>query len=73
MHKYTVVVGNLGTVVDTDSVREARKAFDYYASQSQFGLGRAADEPVTLFCDGEIAYDYQPDCDPDGDSALCNA
>lgn len=54
MPKYQVVVGNIGTVVDTDDFGEAKDAFADYEQRSLTGSGRAAGEEVTLFEDGEI-------------------
>lgn len=54
MPKYQVVVGNIGTVVDTDDFGEAKNVFADYEQKSLTGSGRAAGQEVTLFEDGEI-------------------
>jgi tRNA-dihydrouridine synthase len=51
--KYQVIVGNLGTVVDTDDVEEASQVYARYCFLSRKGYGRCAYENVTLFMDGE--------------------
>lgn len=53
MAKYQLVVGNIGTVLDTDNGFEANTEFKLYQSQSIMGYGRAAHEDVTLFEDAE--------------------
>lgn len=42
MKKYQVVVGNLGTPIDTDVFTEALHAYSDYKKQSEDGVGRAA-------------------------------
>ena len=61
MRKYQVVVGNIGTVVDTDSRSEAVEAFDAYCADSDAPFGRAAGETVTMFKDGDPIVDNCPD------------
>jgi hypothetical protein len=51
-----VVVGNIGTVVDSKekgAYTIARKAFEEYRQMSKDGYGRAAGEDVTWLMDGE--------------------
>jgi len=45
---YSVIVGNIGTVYDGASIKEARATFATYRDQSRAGTGRAAGERVTL-------------------------
>ena len=57
--RHTVVVGNIGNVVDSDQkggYTEAKKAFEEYRRQSKSGYGRAAGEDVTWFMDDEPYY-----------------
>lgn len=58
MHRYQVVVGNIGTVYDGDSYREAVNVLEEYVSQSVNGYGRASDEDVTLFKDGDLKEEH---------------
>lgn len=55
---YQVIVGNIGTVYDGPSRREAHKTYDEYRRQSKRGYGRAAGEDVTLFLDNEIIVQH---------------
>ena len=56
MARYQVIVGNIGTVYDGDSVDEAERVYQEYKSQSQSKHGRAAGETVTLMeCDELVA------------------
>ena len=57
-YKYTVVVGNIGTVVCTHHLDEAKQSYIEYVNQSEFGGGRAAGEDVTLFEDGEPIMEH---------------
>ena len=54
-----VIVGNIG-VIKCESVREGRETFGQYMRQSSQGIGRAANEQVTLIIDGEIEREYFP-------------
>lgn len=56
--EYSVVVGNIGTAYTGTHENNARKEFNSYVVDSKTGYGRAAGEPVTLFCDGEIIKEY---------------
>lgn len=47
--RYQVVVGNIGTVADTDDLIQARKWYDDYVEISKSGRGRGGNENVTLF------------------------
>ena len=61
LRRHTVVVGNIGTVVDSKekgAYTIARKAFEEYRQMSKDGYGRAAGEDVTWFMDGEPFYTY---------------
>jgi len=61
MAQFEVVVGNIGTVEDRNFY-ECLKAYGEYVKQSKAGYGRAADERVTLFRDGEIQQEHIPGC-----------
>ncbi|MCO1498190.1 hypothetical protein, partial [Limosilactobacillus reuteri] len=52
-HKFEVVVGNIGATYSGPLMKEALKTFKEYKSQSQQNYGRAGNESVTLFKDGE--------------------
>lgn len=56
--KYQVVVGNIGTVVDTDDRSEATRTFHEYVWKSTADEGRATGEPITLFRDGEPLVEF---------------
>jgi hypothetical protein len=58
VHK--VVVGNVGTVYEGLYLEEARASFDEYVPISESGKGRAGDEEVTLFTNGEIEREHIP-------------
>lgn len=56
---YAVVVGNLGTVYAGEDETVAKGAFNEYVKNSKNGYGRAADEDVTLFVNGEIEDEFE--------------
>ena len=58
MSRFIVVVGNVGTVLETASKRDAIGTYNDYVMQSQSNRGRCAGEPVTLFQDNDIALEY---------------
>ena len=51
--KYQVTVGNIGTVLNTDSEIEAINCFNEYLFQSQSGYGSASGESVCIMEDDE--------------------
>lgn len=55
---YEVIVGNVGTIYDGGSYREALKRFKTYVEISKSGSGRAGNEDVTLMRDGEIIKEH---------------
>lgn len=63
MPRYQVVVGNVGTVVDTDDHREAIRAFHAYVFSSSQGEGRCGLEDVVLMRDGEPWAEYHGEGD----------
>ena len=55
MHKYEVVVSNIGTVAsDIDNPVAAKTEYGYWVKASKSPHGRASGESVTLIKDGEI-------------------
>jgi hypothetical protein len=61
LRHHMVVVGNIGTVVDSKergAYTVARKAFEEYRQMSKDDYGRAAGEDVTWFMEGEPYYTY---------------
>ena len=56
--RYQVIVGNIGTVCDTNCPIEANTAWGEYRRQSLSGYGRAAHEDVTKLRDGEIVMEH---------------
>jgi len=59
MSQHEVVVGNIGTVYSGADAAEAELHFELYMQRSQQRFGRAADQPVTWFRDGEIYSEYE--------------
>ena len=59
--RYQVIVGNIGTVIDTNSFIEANMVYSGYRKLSREGVGRAAYEQVTLLKDNEPKYEHFPD------------
>lgn len=57
---YEVIVGNIGTVYSGTSKSDTTREWLTYVDQSKSGTGRAGNEPVTMFCDGEIVKEYVP-------------
>ena len=60
MKPFQVVVGNVGQVYDGSNYMQARAAYAEYVKQSKSGRGRAGNEPVTLFHNGEIKAEHFP-------------
>lgn len=58
---YEVVCGNIGTVYHGRRKGEARAYYREYVALSKNEHGRAAQEQVTLFKDGEPEEEYLPD------------
>jgi hypothetical protein len=58
-HNYEVVVGNIGKVYDGANLSKANSKFDYYVSVSNSSVGRAGNENVTMFKDGEIEREHR--------------
>ena len=56
---YSVIVGNIGTV-ETGDLTACIATYGEYVHQSEAHYGRAEDEPVTLFKDGEPFREYTP-------------
>lgn len=56
---YKVIVGNIGTVCDTDSFAEATGEYEEYVRFSKEGIGRSSGESVTLFEDGEVVREHE--------------
>lgn len=56
--KYQVIVGNVGTVLDTDDQAKATATFQEYVWKSVEQDGRVSGEPVTLMRDGEPLAEF---------------
>ena len=67
MSKHTVIVSNIGTVVDKAPYKKAAAAFREYRRQSRCCIGRAAGEPVYWMVDGEVYKEYIPKAKIDDD------
>lgn len=58
MHKFQVIVGNIGTVYSGNNYMQAECKFSRYVKLSKANVGRAAGEPVTLMHNGEPRREY---------------
>ena len=58
MPVHTIVVGNIGTVYEGESDRDARLTFNIYIDHSQSNRGRCAGEDVTWLRDGDIVSEF---------------
>ena len=58
--RYEVICGNIGTVYHGNDGRTATRVFNTYRELSLSGIGRAGNEAVTLFDNGEIAAELLP-------------
>ena len=58
MDKYTVIVGNIGTVYIGNSFKESQHAYEYYIKMSEKNMGRCAGESVVWFRDEEVYKEY---------------
>ena len=56
--KHQIIVGNIGTVIDTDCEKEARESFEHYVRESCSGIGRSYGEDVTWMIDDEIVEEH---------------
>ena len=55
---YEVLVGNIGMVWSGSNRRDAYLQYENYTRQSGSGYGRAGNETVTLWLDGEIIREF---------------
>ncbi len=55
---YSVLVGNIGTVHVGHNKRKAEVICGEYVDQSAAGIGRAGNEPVMLFMNNVVIYDF---------------
>ncbi len=60
-NRYSVVVGNVGTVYDGANNREAQTHFSDYVKLSKENYGRVGNEPVYLFMNGDPIREYEPE------------
>lgn len=60
MARYSVIVGNIGTVHEGSLLGVARATFNSYVADSKAGYGRAAHEQVTLMDSGEPIKEHEP-------------
>lgn len=56
--KYQVIVGNIGTICDTNDKSEAAMEYEICVSQSKSSVGRIGGEDVTMMSDGEPTQEY---------------
>ena len=56
--RYEIIVGNIGTVEQTDSLQIALKTYGEYVRQSASGVGRAGGETVTLLDSDVVKYEH---------------
>ena len=64
---YAVVVGNIGTVYEGSGMLFASRVFDEYVLLSKALYGRVSNEPVTMFANGSIVAEYQPENHNEGE------
>jgi hypothetical protein len=55
---FDVIVGNIGTVYSGTSKRMAMQEYRAYTRKSKAGLGRAGNEDVTVFFEGDILDEF---------------
>lgn len=60
VHRFEVIVGNIGKVYQGDDASSALEVFIYYKQRSINNCGRGANEPVTLIDGENIQYEYNP-------------
>jgi hypothetical protein len=60
LKSFQVVVGNIGHVYDGSNFMQAQATYSHYVKASKAGVGRAGNEPVTMFHRGEIRCEYFP-------------
>ena len=58
--KYQLIVGNIGTVLETEDEPTASENYSAYVQISQSTHGRASGEQVTLMMNGEPIMEYIP-------------
>jgi len=59
--QYQVIIGNIGTVLNTTDKLKAEKTYKAYMYDSDDGVGRAGGEEVTLMGDGEVIRAFNPE------------
>lgn len=59
--RYQIVVGNVGNVCDTNNPTLANTEYADWVKRSASPGSRAHNEPVTLFKDGEILKEHNPE------------
>lgn len=59
MARYEVIVGNVGTVYDGPSKREAQKKFALYKKQSHVRGSRVFNEDIIILRNGDIYKDHE--------------
>ena len=57
-YRYQVIVGNIGTVENTNDVKQANETYYEFVNQSKNNYGRAAGEDVTMLEGDEISKEY---------------
>lgn len=70
---YQVIVGNIGTVVNTNDHTEASRAFHEYVRQANTGYGRAAGESVVFMRGDEVISERPSDDELDDADAILGA
>jgi hypothetical protein len=58
--RYQVIVGNIGTAYDGDSLKEALMGYHGYKVMSKSGYGRCGGESVILLDNDEMKYEHLP-------------
>ena len=55
---WEVIVGNIGTVLNTENGFEAKQTYSAYKKQSESDHGRASGESVVLLKNGDIEWEH---------------
>jgi hypothetical protein len=58
-YQWEVIAGNVGTIYNGRSKRDALNMFRTYCRKSRISEGKVAGEDVTVFKDGEIFREYR--------------
>jgi len=57
-NQYSVIVGNVGTVFNSNIKKDAIATYEEYVKMSDSSRGRVGGEDVVLTCNDEPLYEY---------------